>query len=87
MQVTLGELDRLMGERARQSQDYRKVLAARSLAAVETPVNKFLFDVALQSSNVASYAVSFAMAAFGLMLAHIAGRQMRQYYSDFMTTT
>ena len=145
MQVTLDELDRLMGERARHSQDYRKVLAARSdeigrlrsgigpdseswkslerdsesaraqfeamagqlgrpvsrhdlpplafitlalvLAAVETPVNKFLFDVALQSSNVASYAVSFAMAAFVLMLAHIAGRQMRQYYSDFMTTT
>jgi hypothetical protein len=27
------------------------------------------------------------MAAFVLMLAHIAGRQMRQYYSDFMTTT
>lgn len=51
---------------------------AVGLALVETPVNKFLFDVALQSGNGASYAVSFAVAVFLLMGAHMAGKAVRQ---------
>lgn len=55
---------------------------AIGLALVETPVNKFLFDVALQSSNVASYAVSFAVAVFLLISAHFAGKLVRQVWSE-----
>jgi hypothetical protein len=56
---------------------------AIGLAVVETPVNKFLFDVALQSSNVASYAVAFAVAAFLLIAAHTAGKHSRQIWSEY----
>lgn len=53
---------------------------AVGLALVETPVNKFLFDVALQSSNIASYLVSFAVAVFLLICAHLAGKVVRQVW-------
>jgi len=56
---------------------------AVGLALVETPVNKFLFDVALQSSNIASYLVSFAVAVFLLICAHLAGKVVRQVWSEF----
>ena len=56
---------------------------AAGLALVETPVNKFLFDVALQSSNIASYLVSFAVAVFLLICAHLAGKVVRQVWSEF----
>lgn len=46
-------------------------------------MNKFLFDVALQSSNIASYLVSFAVAAFLLICAHLAGKVVRQVWSEF----
>ncbi|MCZ7596121.1 MAG: hypothetical protein M5U16_15455 [Hyphomicrobium sp.] len=55
---------------------------ALGLAVIETPVNKFLFDVALQSSNVASTAVSFAVAVFLLVAAHFAGKLARQVWSE-----
>jgi hypothetical protein len=55
------------------------------LAIVETPVNKFLFDVALQGSNLTSYLVSFAVAGFILIAAHLAGRLTRQCWSEFKT--
>jgi hypothetical protein len=56
---------------------------ATGLAAVETPVNKFLFDLALQGSNIASYAVSFAVAVFLLIAAHTAGKLTRQVWSEY----
>ena len=56
---------------------------AVGLALVEMPVNKFLFDVALQSSNIASYAVSFAVAVFLLISAHLAGKLVRQVWSEY----
>ena len=143
MQFALDELDRLIGERIRHSQDYSRVLAERDdqldslrhavgprserwrslledrsrarteyeaisgqlgrpvnrynfpasifyalaaiLAVIETPVNKFLFDTALQSSNAASYLVSFAVAAFILIVAHSAGKLVRQVRSEYTT--
>ena len=56
---------------------------AVGLALVETPVNKFLFDVALQNSNLASYLVSFVVAVFLLISAHIAGKLVRQVWGEF----
>lgn len=58
---------------------------ALCLAIIETPVNKFLFDVALQSSNAASYLVSFAVATFVLIAAHTAGKLTRQVWSEYTT--
>ena len=56
------------------------------LAIVETPVNKFLFDVALQGSNLTSYLVSFAVAVFVLIAAHLAGKLTRQCWSEYKTS-
>lgn len=53
------------------------------LAFLEAPANKFLFDVALQSSGFVSYAVSAGVTAFLLFLAHFAGRSIRQLWSDY----
>ena len=53
------------------------------LSLLEAPVNKFLFDVALQSSSFASYTISIAFAAFLLVLAHVSGRSLRQIWSDY----
>jgi hypothetical protein len=55
------------------------------LAILEAPANKFLFDVALQSSGIVSYAVSAGVTAFLLFLAHFAGRAARQVWSDYRT--
>ncbi len=57
--------------------------ALRSAALVEAPVNKFMFDVALQGSNIASFAVSFVAAAFLLLAAHLAGRLTRQVKGEY----
>ncbi len=52
------------------------------LALLEAPANKFLFDVALQSSGFVSYAASFGTTAFLLILAHFAGSGLRQSWSE-----
>ncbi len=56
------------------------------LALLEAPANKFLFDVALQSTGIVSYAVSAGVTAFLLFLAHFAGRSARQVWSDHRRT-
>jgi succinate dehydrogenase hydrophobic anchor subunit len=53
------------------------------LALLEAPANKFLFDVALQSTGLASFGASAAVTAFLLILAHFAGRGIRQVWSDY----
>jgi hypothetical protein len=53
------------------------------LAIFEAPVNKFLFDVALRSSNLMSWAISFAFACALLILAHFAGVSLRHVWSDY----
>jgi len=53
------------------------------LAVFEAPVNKFLFDVALRSSNLMSWSISFAFACALLVLAHFAGVSLRHVWSDF----
>ena len=59
------------------------MLVGLGLALLEAPANKFLFDVALQSSGFVSYAVSAGVTAFLLFLAHFAGRSIRQVWSDY----
>lgn len=53
-----------------------------ALAFFEAPVNKFLFDVALQSSNLFSWTISFGFACALLLLAHVAGFSLRQVWSE-----
>lgn len=60
-------------------------LSAAICAAVEAPVNKFMFDIALQGSNVASFVVSFVAAAFLLLAAPLAGKLTRQVWSEYRT--
>ena len=55
---------------------------ALALALLEAPVNKYLFDVALQGSNIVSYSISIAVACFLLALAHLAGKCLRQIWSE-----
>jgi hypothetical protein len=52
------------------------------LALLEMPVNKYLFDVALQGSSLISYSVSIAVAFFLLIIAHMCGKALRQIWSD-----
>jgi hypothetical protein len=59
------------------------VLVGVVLALLEAPVNKFLFDVALQSSSFASYTISIMFASVLLILAHVCGRSLRQIWSDY----
>ncbi len=59
------------------------LLVGIGLALLEAPANKFLFDVALQSTGLASYGASAAVTAFLLILAHFAGRGIRQIWSDY----
>lgn len=61
------------------------IFVAIAFAIVEAPVNKFLFDVALQGSNLTSYLVSFAIAIFVLVAAHMAGKLTRQIWSEYRT--
>jgi hypothetical protein len=56
---------------------------ALALALLEAPVNKYLFDVALNGSSFVSYSVSVAFAFFVLVLAHVAGRSIRQAWSEY----
>jgi hypothetical protein len=56
---------------------------AFALAFFEAPVNKFLFDVALQSSNLTSWTISFGFACALLLLAHVAGFSLRQVWSTY----
>ena len=59
------------------------VIIGGVLALLEAPINKFLFDVALQSSNLGSYAISIMFAAALLIIAHVAGKSLRQVWSDY----
>jgi hypothetical protein len=52
------------------------------LCILETPVNKFMFDILLVLQNWESYVVSFAMSLAMLYLAEIAGFQTRQIKGD-----
>jgi hypothetical protein len=58
-------------------------LAAMVLAIIETPVNKFLFDVAIGGSNLVSYIVALLAALLVLLLSHIAGVAARQWWSEY----
>lgn len=58
------------------------LLLALLLAAFEAPVNKFLFDAALESTNLASIGISFGFACGLLFLAHVAGLSLRQIWSE-----
>lgn len=58
------------------------VITGIVLALLEAPANKFLFDVALQSSGFVSYAASAGTTAFLLILAHFAGTGLRQSWSE-----
>ncbi len=56
---------------------------ALALALLEAPVNKYLFDVALQGSSFVSISVSIAVAFFLLTIAHLAGGCLRQVWSEY----
>jgi hypothetical protein len=58
-------------------------LLAIGLAILEAPVNKFLFDYAIQGTNLTSYLVSGAFAILLLLLAHLGGRCIRQVWSEY----
>ena len=58
-------------------------LMALGLAILEAPVNKFLFDYAIQGSNLTSYVVSTAFAILLLLLAHLCGKCLRQVWSEY----
>jgi len=58
-------------------------ILALGLALLEAPVNKFLFDYAIQGSNLTSYVVSTAFAILLLLLAHLCGRCIRQVWSEY----
>src|SRR4029079_14371018 len=58
-------------------------LLALGLAVLEAPVNKFLFDYAIQGTNLTSYLVSTAFAILLLLLAHLGGRCIRQVWSEY----
>jgi hypothetical protein len=59
------------------------VLFAVALALLEAPANKYLFDVALSSSGIVSILVSVFVAFIVLILAHYAGRCLRQVWSEY----
>lgn len=59
------------------------VLFALVLALLEGSVNKFLFDVALHSFGFVSYATSFVVSFSMVILAHLAGRSLRQVWSEY----
>jgi hypothetical protein len=58
-------------------------ILATGLAILEAPVNKFLFDYAIQGTNLTSYLVSTAFAILLLLLAHLGGRCIRQVWSEY----
>lgn len=58
-------------------------LFALALAVFEAPINKFLFDYAIQGTNLTSYIVSTVFAVLLLLLAHLGGKCIRQVWSEF----
>jgi hypothetical protein len=58
-------------------------LFALALAAFEAPINKFLFDYAIQGTNLTSYVISTVFAVLLLLLAHLAGKCIRQIWSEY----
>jgi hypothetical protein len=56
---------------------------AIALALFEAPINKYLFDVAIQGTNLTSYVISAVFAILLLLLAHLAGKCMRQIWSEY----
>lgn len=56
---------------------------AVALALLEAPVNKFLFDVAMQSLGIFSFLASVVLALCLLILAHLAGKSIRQVWSEY----
>jgi hypothetical protein len=56
---------------------------AVALALLEAPANKYLFDVALKSAGIVSILVSVFVAFVVLILAHYAGRAIRQVWSEY----
>jgi hypothetical protein len=53
------------------------------LAFLEGSVNKFLFDVTLNSIGFVSYATSFVVALLVVVAAHFAGKWIRQSWSEY----
>ncbi len=58
-------------------------LFALALAVFEAPINKFLFDYAIQGTNLTSYIISTVFAVLLLLLAHLAGKCIRQVWSEY----
>ena len=56
---------------------------ALALAVFEAPINKFLFDYAIQGTNLTSYIISTVFAVLLLLLAHMAGKCIRQIWSEY----
>jgi hypothetical protein len=59
------------------------LVAFVTLAFLEMPINKFMIDNILRTSNIGSYLVSFFMTLAMLALAHFAGHQIRQVRSAY----
>ena len=59
------------------------LIFALVLAVLEGLVNKFLFDVALGSIGFVSYVTSIVIAFGVVLLAHLAGRCLRQVWSEY----
>jgi hypothetical protein len=59
------------------------LLAFIILAILEMPINKFMIDNILRTSNIGSYLVSFVMTLAMLALAHFAGHKIRQVRSEY----
>jgi hypothetical protein len=88
LQKAQGELERIHSVVRRPLNKHRVrwiyfAVFALALALLEAPVNKYLFDVALNGSSFVSYTVSVAFAFFVLVLAHVAGRSIRQVWSEY----
>ena len=58
-------------------------LFALALAVFEAPINKFLFDYAIQGTNLTSYVISTVFAVLLLLLAHMCGKCIRQIWSEY----
>lgn len=58
-------------------------LFALALAIFEAPINKFLFDYAIQGTNLTSYVISTVFAVLLLLLAHMCGKCIRQIWSEY----
>jgi hypothetical protein len=59
------------------------VLAFVALAILEMPINKFMIDNIMRTSNIGSYLVSFFTTFAMLALAHFSGHKIRQVRSAY----